>query len=321
MTKPFYVIVCLAYMLFSPPQLMAQEMGERDLMFVDENVTRATNVHYTGKFCSECHDSTPEEGGEQFLKFEGEFSSLCRCHGYTSENYIHPVNIIPTEKKKGKIPDNLPLENGKVTCSTCHDIYKQCQSDRRMKSRNKFFLRGAPYAKRTDLCFRCHDEAKYKMLDPHNQLDENGEIIEEKCLYCHAERPDEKRATFKRTVGVHGSEVKLIGDLEVLCYRCHYKQSTLHPIRADHFREPSTKTLEIMKESEKTLGIILPLNYEGEITCVTCHNPHERGVIPSERAASEGASEKFRLRLHGEPGEICVACHKDKIGAEIGTAK
>lgn len=291
------------------------------MMFVDTSLTRTTNIHYTGRYCSECHDQAPDTGGEPFLKFEADYTSLCRCHGYTSENYIHPVDIVPSEEKEDKIPDNLPLEDGKVTCSTCHDIYLQCEGDRLMKRRNKFFLRGAPYARRTDLCFRCHDEAKYKMLDPHNQLDANGEIIEEKCLYCHIEKPDEKRSTFKRTEGVHGSEVKLIGNLEILCYRCHYKQSTLHPINANHLREPSPGTLERMKQSEMEMGIILPLNYEGKITCATCHNPHERGVIPTERAASEGASEKFRLRLHGEPGEICLACHKDKIGAQIGTTR
>jgi hypothetical protein len=286
-------------------------------MFTDKNVTYETDLHYTGRFCTECHDKRPKKGGEKFLKFKGDFDQLCRCHGYTSSSYIHPVGLKPSEEKKSKIPDNLPLKDDMLTCSTCHDVYKQCRLDQRTKKRDPFFLRGAPFARRTDLCFKCHDEKKYKMLDPHNQIDEDGKIVDEKCLYCHKEKPDVKRATFKEAEGIHGSVVKLIGDLEVLCYRCHYKQSTLHPINANHLRKPSDITLEIMKESEKKLGIILPLNYEGEITCATCHNPHERGVIPTEKASAGGASEKFRLRLPGLTGEICVACHKDKSGAGI----
>jgi len=143
------------------------------------------------------------------------------------------------------------------------------------------------------------------MLDPHNQITETGAIIADKCLYCHIEKPDEKHATFK--------EVKLIGDLEVLCFRCHYKQSQFHPINANHLVTPNPTIVENIKETEKKFGIILPLNYEGKITCPTCHNPHERGVIPGDRASSKGASEKYRLRLSGVNLQICVACHKDKF--------
>ncbi len=143
------------------------------------------------------------------------------------------------------------------------------------------------------------------MLDPHNQLTETGDIIIDKCLYCHLEKPDETSATFK--------EVKLIGQLEVLCFRCHYKQSKLHPINANHLVKPSRQIIENMKDSEEKFGIILPLNYDGNITCPTCHNPHERGVIPRGKASSKGASENYRLRLAGEKLQICVACHKDKF--------
>ena len=58
-----------------------------------------------------------------------------------------------------------------------------------------------------------------------------------------------------------------------------------------------------MKRTEKQFGIILPLNLDGRIMCATCHNPHEKGVMPDERGAAGGAGEKDRIRL---------ACHKDK---------
>jgi hypothetical protein len=270
-----------------------------------ETVTEDTDVHYSGKYCTECHEKTPRKGGETFLKYNGDFIQLCKCHGYTPGTYIHPVNIVPTKDKRELIPDDFPLKDEKIVCSTCHDIYMQCQKTPRMKVLNRRFLRGAPYVSRTGLCFRCHDEKKYTMLDPHNQLTESGSIIENKCLYCHTEKPDEKISNF--------DEIKLIGDLEVLCFRCHYKQSQLHPINANHLVIPPDKIIANMKATEKQYGIILPLNYEGKITCPTCHNPHERGVIPRDRPSAQGASEKYRLRLSGVDMQICVACHKDKF--------
>ena len=278
--------------------LSAQEETGPNLGMSQQTVTDSTNIHYTGKYCSECHEKEPEKGRGRFLKFNGDFTQLCKCHGYTTESYIHPIDIAPSEEKKARMPINYPLRNGKMTCVTCHDIYLQCQDNQKLKQVNKRFLRDAPYRKRTDLCIKCHDEKKYKMLNPHNQLNANGEIIVEKCLFCHEEKPDEKHSTFK--------EVKLIGDLIMLCQRCHGERRD-HPARADHIRKPSAETIEIMKAGEREFNISLPLDQEGKIFCATCHNPHEKGVIPAELAGAKGGSEKLKHRL---PGQMCRACHQ-----------
>jgi hypothetical protein len=215
------------------------------------------------------------------------------------------VDIVPSEEKKSRIPDDLPLVNGKLVCSTCHDMYLQCQNEGNTQAINRKFLRGPHYIKRTTLCFRCHEEKQYAKLDPHNQISESGEINDNKCLYCHAEMPDAKVQSY--------SDVKLIGKLEVLCFRCHHKQSKFHPINANHLRVPSEAVLANMEETENKLGVILPLDNEGKISCPTCHNPHERGVLPSEKASAQGASEKYRLRLAAKNLQICIACHKDKF--------
>ncbi len=284
------------------PSLLFSAKGKGDNA---GTLSKDTDIHFTGKYCLECHTKIPKEGGEKFLKFGGDFTRSCRCHGYTPGTYIHPVNIVPSKEKKGHIPKEFPLKDGRISCSTCHDIYLQCRKDPKTKRLNRRFLRGAPYVSRTTLCFRCHDDKKYKMLDPHNQLSDKGAIIVDKCLYCHVEKPDEKTATFK--------QVRLIGNLEVLCFRCHFKQSRFHPINANHLVKPNKTILANMKETEKKFGIILPLNYKGKITCPTCHNPHERGVIPRDKPSAKGASEKYRLRLSGVDLQICVACHKDKF--------
>jgi len=256
--------------------------------------TEAQEYHYTGKFCSDCHEPIPQEGGDKFLKYGGDFNILCKCHLNEPGNYIHPVEIVPSKEKKTKLPATFPLRDGKLTCLTCHDIYRQCVK-RRVE---KISLRGAPYPRRSDFCYNCHDETSYMMLDPHVQLNAKGDIIVEKCLYCHTEKPDEKRA--------HYEDVQFIGDLEMLCQRCHVIRGN-HAGNVDHLVKPSDKRLAVMKAMEKKFDIILPLDANGKMTCITCHNPHDKGVIPVENPAGKGAGSKYRHRL---PDRLCIECHE-----------
>lgn len=245
-------------------------------------------------YCRECHEKIPVVGGNSFLKFGGDFTKLCRCHYNAPGDYIHPVDIEPSEKKRAMIPKDFPLKNGKISCATCHDLYLQCQKS----TIKKTSLRGAPFSKRTDFCFKCHNKRDYVMLDAHKQLDDKNKIVKEICLYCHAEMPDEKNASYQ--------EVKLIGSLEVICQRCHAIKGN-HSGNFNHLIKPSDKGLARMKEMEKKFDIILPLDENGKMTCITCHNPHQKGVIPAERAGAKGADSKFRHRL---PGKLCLECHQ-----------
>ena len=136
------------------------------------------------------------------------------------------------------------------------------------------------------------------MLDVHKQLDSHGKIIVERCLYCHPDKPDESRVRYK--------DVKFIGDLEMMCQRCHVIRGN-HAGNVDHLVKPSAKRLAVMKDMEKKFDIILPLDANGKMTCITCHNPHDKGVIPAESPAGKGAGSKYRHRL---PGRLCIECHQ-----------
>lgn len=292
------IIILLSVVLLSG-SVYARQAGEGESINSLSNVRASTDIHYTGKYCSECHEKTPVKGGDDFLRFGGDFTKLCWCHGYTPGTYIHPVDLIPSEEKRSVMPKDFPLKEGKLSCTTCHDIYLQCEENYEFKFANKRFLRGAPYEKRTDLCFKCHDGKKYRKRDPHNdQISANGEIDEEKCLYCHEEKPDELRASF--------NEVRLVGSLLEVCQRCHVK-TTRHPANAEHLVMPSLKILSRIKETERQFNIILPLDYNGRIFCATCHNPHQKGVIPSENIGARGAGEMYGQRF---PGKMCIACHE-----------
>lgn len=264
-----------------------------------KSAASTTDIHYSGRYCLECHESLPKKGGNNNLRYGGDFKILCRCHYNTAANYVHPVDIVPSEELKPRIPDEFPLKDGQVVCSTCHDIVVQCRDSQvdRIFLKEQKFLRGAPLPTKTSICFRCHDAENYQMYNPHDQLTAKNEIIEEKCLYCHAEIPDSQKTTLK--------DAKLIGNLQALCARCHMKvaRQTLH---ANHLRKPSPDVLAQIKKLEDQYNIILPLGDDGQITCATCHNPHEKGVIPDKRSGAKGASEFQRHRLSGN---MCIKCH------------
>jgi len=305
--KMIFAGLVIAAFIIVTGNTSAEKNLQDKYQFINNEVTADTDLHFTGKYCDECHENRPEKGKSVILRFNGNFTYLCRCHEYTPYTYIHPVDVEPSEEKKAKIPDDFPLQHGKVTCFTCHDIYKQCQKDtnvikigagtQRFYRKEIMFLRGGRSQKRTDICFNCHEEQKYKNLNPHEQLTEKGDIIPEICLYCHTEKPDEKTATF--------NDVKLIGDLKMICQRCHGAMER-HPAGVNHYLRPSGTMYTRMQILEDKLEVVLPVDNEYMITCVTCHNPHERGVIPRQRRGAKGAVKPYRRSM---PKVLCESCH------------
>ena len=255
-----------------------------------------TNIHFTGKYCSECHEGTPIKGGDIYLKYNGDYQLLCgRCHHGLSPGYCHPLDINAKLDQPLTTPADFPLKDGNFTCDTCHDVYRQCQK----RLFDRYTLRGAPYPRKTDFCYRCHNRKEYQALNAHHLIQADGALDSKMCLYCHREKPDEKTATYK--------QVTFIGDMRALCRRCHPIKGN-HPGDFDHMaKAPSAKGLGRMAAMEKTYNIILPLAKDGKMTCVTCHNPHEKGVIAADRPAAKGADSKYRERL---PGILCIKCHQ-----------
>jgi len=135
------------------------------------------------------------------------------------------------------------------------------------------------------------------MFNPHKQLDARGKIEPGKCLYCHVSKPDEERSAKK--------EAKLIGELTLICQKCHAITGN-HSGNNNHLVKPSAKLLARMQQMENRFSIILPLDDEGKLTCATCHNPHQKGVIQEDKPSAKGAGSKFRHRL---PNKLCMECH------------
>jgi len=286
-----WIWVCLLLLGPSSPSGRAAESIPVPSSLAD--LPDTANIHHQTQYCPLCHQTGINGLLRSQLHFGNDYQVGCRCHYRTSGDLRHPTDVAVPGTMRPKIPTAFPLHDGKITCLSCHSFAVLCAKENPRTSS----LRGAPYPDRTAFCFRCHDEQQYARLNPHRQLDEAGKIVIPKCLFCHTQKPDETHATF--------SSIKLIGGLEMLCQGCH-NISDQHPAGKPHLVRPTLEYQVRMRELERQYGIVLPLDENGKLTCITCHNPHETGVIPKALAGSKGAGEKLRHRL---PKVFCAECH------------
>ena len=188
----------------------------------------------------------------------------------------HVVGIKPPDDMK--MPKEFPLnEQGEIDCETCHGIkdIENIPFDDVDKDADNFH-RGGPYNQLIDLCYRCHDKKDYQRPNIHDLLNNNGEYDEEECEYCHKEAPDPEKE-------IERDELEFRLPPQKLCFGCHLK--TPHFNALNHQVEPAKEMRKRMREAEKRLKVILPLDEEGKVMCATCHSPHEPGVIDKEKPA------------------------------------
>ncbi len=279
----------------------SREVNSSDKVKANDKII---DPHFTGKDCDVCHDGVPVPGRKDFkLKFKNDIEMCNSCHQTEYvQGDLHDSDIVPPDNLSICIPEEMPLYDGKVTCRTCHDVFLQCKSDASEQLKNISFLRGPPFKKISDFCFRCHNSDYYVKINPHHQIDKKGEVLTDKCLYCHQTLPDPETALDIKDVNFKACN-------PAFCSVCHWEQLPLHPARANHMLEPSRKILTAIRKSEKKFDVILPL-FNGEVFCGTCHNPHDKGVIIRGPAA-KGSAEKLELRLDWSY-DLCVACHAEK---------
>lgn len=193
--------------------------------------------------------------------------------------FHHVVEVKPSKHRK--VDEKLELgEKGELVCSTCHgleDIDETPIED--VDTEAEDFLHGGPYKPLTDFCYRCHDEKANTRENIHILLDDKDEIIKEKCEYCHEEAPDrEKKLEIK--------DLKLRMPMETLCYGCHLKDPHFNAV--EHQVEPESEDLvNHLKEMRKKQDIFIPLSEKGEVMCISCHTPHQRGVIDVNKPAGK----------------------------------
>jgi hypothetical protein len=145
------------------------------------------------------------------------------------------------------------------------------------------------------------------------------------CIWCHISVPDVSSRL------KDGASYTLRSESFGVCNNCH-PVTKGHPTGDPHmYATPSADMLWHMSAYElqsqmnvpfkQLLGYVqaanraprsIPLDENGRITCYSCHNPHEKGLLPNWNLRSVGAEPRqaanHRLRARG--GIACRACHE-----------
>jgi hypothetical protein len=284
-----------------------------------EIASRPPNPHWDPQGCALCHG----EGQPGAISATASEALCARCHDAASvARLIHPLGMGPGRFASLMEENHVPLVDGEVGCVSCHDLLVQCFGGQDAQSSNRFFLRGPAGGDIVGSCFLCHPTREFSREDPHRQVNADGSLRFDQCRICHG-------PSYQPEVSARPAEVHLSLPEPGLCAGCHPLRA--HPRGVNHLVVPDEAVrLQMIysehrdelqgmtqRQAERFLTRqperpqVLPLGPDGQIVCSTCHNPHERGVLPASNPRSLGAEanppRNHRLRHDAEA--LCASCH------------
>ena len=260
--------------------------------------------------CQTCHSAHGNQQ-EHLLKQNVSDSTLClTCHADKNpinpdgtRNYFHVINVTP---KNALVPATLLTngaqlsKDGALTCLTCHKIHQ---------NKIEKHLLVAKIDTQSTFCFNCHADKKGLTQNKHNLTQafphaQNlaGKSVSDSgpCSACHLPHQNAqplagKDATSGLCLGCHGltgmaSNTNLFGRSHPISIPLPAAQSVslgAKPLSLplfDSLRRPSAA---------------------GNITCLTCHDPHQ-----AQPNGSPQARAKFLRQT--VPG-LCQECHPSQI--------
>ncbi len=124
-------------------------------------------------------------------------------------------------------------------------------------------------------------------------------------MFCHTTTPPipaDGRRTGEALLRVQG---------EALCLSCHNRHWDFSP--RGHVGRPVTDAVRtnLALAAEQSPRAPLPL-HDGQVTCWSCHNPHQEGLFapgtPLGAHASNPLDRNVALRM--DFNELCFACHR-----------
>lgn len=266
------------YLLLTPLLLLA--LGGVAYTLLDHG------VHEFGEEqCAECHADKPVKGRRETLRMTAPVQQLCdRCHRSHLENALsHPVEMAP---RNVVLPADFPLSwNGKVTCSTCHDIHAAAANNGAIPRK---FLRRSIIG--PDFCSICHTRdattgARHRVGVVHMKFtaDQQGgplDKISRMCLSCH-----------DGSVGALGDVEVRSGSWKHGVALSRYDPQGSHPIgvkyqrafaRRGGFRPPGSL--------DPAIKLV-----DGKVSCRSCHDLYSK--------------EQALLVVSNAGSRLCLGCH------------
>ena len=249
--------------------------------------------YHSGISCSTCHDQRATIQNKA-LKSPDNPSVHCKeCHFYELDSDHHPTSMKPgLFEAPAIIPEEFKLYNNKMACLTCHAMHKN-EDD---LSKQRYFLVGAPYVERKDICRRCHQNNKYINMNPHSNYagvgnEKKSKFTGKECLVCH----------YPSSGKSYTEDMSLRASDAFMCWKCH--EVMQGDFLSKHYLLKDIAEIEGMKyeglEAEPDPN--LHLDPFGRITCTTCHDPH--------RPYDAGRKKKENGRIPMRSKKICSNCH------------
>lgn len=315
-----------------------------------EKNTKGKTVAETG-VCGSCHLPHNGNGAKMWARTTGEgkdgVEKLCRdCHregGVAAKKQTgvnsHPLQVdlkgvggettLPLYTAEGK-KDSV---NGKVSCSTCHNLHQWYGPDAGVKSgadakvegdASNSFLR-LPAAPSPDLCANCHRDKRWVKNTDHdfnvtapNETNVMGETVKQSgvCGQCHlVHNAAEKLRLWAKGYGPAADT------MEKLCRSCHSDgkvAAAKQPVKANHPAKVNVVSNPGRHRTGQADSGELPVfskdgerTSSGVITCPSCHNPHQWVGGKAEEGPgkpTEGDARTSFLR-NSSDFNLCADCH------------
>jgi len=242
---------------------------------------------FSERECLRCHVTDPR-GKTGPLPLVAKESDLCAdCHDVTESLLTHPVDVIPTH---ARVPADMPLSlDGRLTCSTCHDIHASYRTPFGTPSH---FLRRQVTGRR--FCVTCHRESTAGALIDHAELMEQAHFksrylvtdssrtiddVSSECLSCHD-------GSLGRVSAIGVGQWSHDGDPEISAPGSHpigvsYEEAYMRSPK--EFRPPSLL--------DRRITLV-----NGQVSCLSCHNLY--------------ADTPMKLVMSNERSRLCLSCHR-----------
>jgi len=281
--------------------------------------------------CSACH--LPHQAARQ-LSGAGDFTTLLclSCHskgniaGKSSLTGVqHPLGVRPDHKSTLPLfnDSGLPDQNGRITCTTCHDPHQSPaalngpESTPKQTAAKSFLRQSSP-----KICAECHRDKFYVANSKHDlgHTAPDAQNIKKQtpaqaglCGGCHQVHNAQRSFLWARATPPGGE-----GAVSDLCLDCHSDNGPArekvirnysHPLGVSPSAKGLTTTLPLFDQNGK-------ISENGMLSCPTCHDPHRWDPLKvSDRAhyQTEGDARNSFLRLENSPGSrLCADCHANQ---------
>lgn len=270
----------------------------------EKHVSEFAKAKDEGNSCGACH-MVHNSGYFLFDKALGtDFEKICKsCHSdgkaaeKTKITTSHPTNV----KLKKEI--DIYLLDGKIVCSTCHDVHGAVKGMVRDTGES-------------NMCLACHADQKPVVYSEHNlaKLDYMTEKVRQTaetnaCYVCHMPHNFHKD---NRLMWAFEQGRKSVFAFE-MCGDCHKKDGYGYkkiPEVTAHDR-----IFKIFPYREQYKAFLYDdggkVSAEGSITCQTCHDPHVWKKGSTEAAYNVDGTDKDSFLKLEVKDKFCRVCHGD----------